>query len=39
MRAYFDELAGKFGKTYLPGRTWKGLAETLLKLMPPVIIA
>jgi len=39
MRAYFDELAGKFGKTYLPGRTWKGLAETLLKLMPPMIIA
>ena len=39
MRAYFDELAGKFGKTYLPGRSWKGLAESLLKLMPPMIIA
>jgi ArsR family transcriptional regulator len=39
MRAYFDELAGKFGKTYLPGRSWKGLAETLLKLMPPMVIA
>jgi ArsR family transcriptional regulator len=39
MRAYFDELAGKFGKTYLPGRSWKGLAETLLKLLPPMIIA
>jgi ArsR family transcriptional regulator len=39
MRAYFDELAGKFGKHYVPGRSWKGLAETLLKLMPPLVIA
>lgn len=38
-RAYFDELAGKFGRTYCPGRSWKGLAETLLKLMPPLVIA
>ncbi len=39
MRAYFDELAGKFGKNYVPGRSWKGLAETLLALMPPMVIA
>ena len=38
-RAYFDALAGKFGRTYCPGRSWKGLAETLLKLMPPQVIA
>lgn len=38
-RAYFDALAGKFGKTYCPGRSWKALAETLLKLMPPMVIA
>jgi ubiquinone/menaquinone biosynthesis C-methylase UbiE/DNA-binding transcriptional ArsR family regulator len=38
-RAYFDQLAGKFGRSYLPGRSWKGLAETLLKLMPRQIIA
>tara|TARA_R110000850_G_scaffold10018_1_gene36178 strand:+ start:445 stop:1374 length:930 start_codon:yes stop_codon:yes gene_type:complete len=38
-RAYFDALAGKFGKTYIPGRSWKALAETLLKLMPPMVIA
>ncbi|MEX2581081.1 MAG: metalloregulator ArsR/SmtB family transcription factor [Verrucomicrobiales bacterium] len=38
-RAYFDALAGKFGKTYCPGRSWKSLAETLLKLMPPMVIA
>jgi ArsR family transcriptional regulator len=39
MRRYFDELAGKFGRTYVPGRSWKGIAEALLKLMPPMVIA
>jgi ArsR family transcriptional regulator len=39
MRAYFDELAGKFGRHYVPGRSWKGLAEMLLALMPPMEIA
>ena len=39
MRAYFDELAGKFGRNYVPGRSWQGLAETLLTLMPPLTIA
>jgi len=39
MRRYFDELAGKFGRQYVPGRSWKGIAEALLKLMPPMTIA
>lgn len=39
MRAYFDELAGKFGRQYVPGRSWQGLAETFLMLMPPLVIA
>ncbi len=39
MRRYFDELAGKFGRKYVPGRSWKGIAEALLKLMPPMVIA
>jgi ArsR family transcriptional regulator len=39
VRGYFDELAGKFGRNYVPGRSWKGLAETLLQLMPPMVIA
>ena len=38
-KAYFDALAGKFGRHYIPGRSWKGLGETLLKLMPPLVIA
>src|SRR6202051_1972621 len=39
VRSYFDELAGKFGRPYVPGRSWQGLAETFLLLMPPLVIA
>ena len=39
MRAYFDELAGKFGRQYVPGRSWQGVAEMLLRLLPPLVIA
>lgn len=39
MRAYFDELAGKFGRHYVPGRSWKALAEALLQLMPRQVVA
>ena len=36
---YFDKLAGKFGRTYVPGRSWQALAHGLLRLMPPMLIA
>jgi SAM-dependent methyltransferase len=39
LRSHFDELAGRFGRDYLPGRSWKALAETLLRLLPPLEIA
>lgn len=39
MRAYFDSLAGKFGRDYVPGRSWKSLAEAMMKLLPPMVIA
>jgi ArsR family transcriptional regulator len=39
MRRYFDELAGKFGRQYVPGRSWQGIAEALLSLMAPVVVA
>ena len=38
-RAYFDELAGRFGKDYVPGRSWKGLAEALLKVLDFKVVA
>jgi ArsR family transcriptional regulator len=39
LRSYFDDLAGRFGRHYVPGRSWKGLTEVLLRLMPPLEIA
>lgn len=38
-RAYFDELAGKFGRSYVPGRSWQALAHTLITLLPAQNIA
>jgi len=38
-RAFFDEVAGRFGRNYVPGKSWKGIAEALLRLMPPMTIA
>jgi ArsR family transcriptional regulator len=39
MRAFFDSVAGRLGKDYVPGRSWKGMAEALLHLLPPMVIA
>ncbi len=39
LRTYFDDLAGRFGRHYVPGRSWQGLAEMLLRLMPRLSIA
>lgn len=38
-RAFFDDVAGRFGRSYVPGKSWKSVAEALLKLMPPMVIA
>jgi len=39
MRSFFDSVAGRLGKDYVPGKSWKGVAEALLRLMPPLVIA
>ncbi len=39
LRDYFDALAGRFGRDYVPGRSWKALSEMLLRLLPPLVIA
>jgi ArsR family transcriptional regulator len=33
-RSYFDRVAATFGEQVLPGRTWEGLARSLLRLAP-----
>jgi SAM-dependent methyltransferase/DNA-binding HxlR family transcriptional regulator len=38
-RAYFDELAGRFGKDYVPGRSWKALAEAFIKILNYKVVA
>ena len=38
-REYFDELAGKFGRSYVPGRSWRALAHTLITSLPPLNVA
>src|SRR5262245_2794241 len=37
-REYFDELAGKFGRSYVPGRSWKALSHALISLVPKLTI-
>ncbi|MGD0892892.1 MAG: metalloregulator ArsR/SmtB family transcription factor [Terracidiphilus sp.] len=39
MRIFFDSVAGRLGKDYVPGKSWKSMAEALLCLMPPLVIA
>jgi len=33
-RAFFDSMAGKMGKDYVPGKTWKSTGEGLLRMLP-----
>lgn len=39
MRAYFDDVVNRFGRNYAPGRSWKGLAGALLRIMNYDVIA
>jgi ArsR family transcriptional regulator len=39
MRSFFDSVAGRLGRDYVPGKSWKSLAEALLRLLPPLVIA
>ena len=39
MRSFFDSVAGRLGKDYVPGKSWKGVAEALLRVMQPMVIA
>ncbi len=37
-REYFNKLAGKFGRTYCPGRTWEAVANFLFLLVPDSLV-
>ena len=32
-------MAGRLGREYVPGRSWQSIAEALLQLLPPLVIA
>lgn len=38
-RQYFDQLAGRFSRSYCPGRSWEALAEMFAALLPPLRVA
>jgi ubiquinone/menaquinone biosynthesis C-methylase UbiE len=38
-REYFNKLAGKFGRSYCPGRSWQALAYCFLATIPPIDVA
>ncbi|MBT3568514.1 MAG: winged helix-turn-helix transcriptional regulator, partial [Opitutae bacterium] len=36
---YFDEVAGRLGKNYCPGRSWEAIGHFLLRLVPEIVVA
>ncbi len=38
-REYFNKLAGKFGRSYCPGRSWQALSYLFLATMPAIDVA
>jgi ubiquinone/menaquinone biosynthesis C-methylase UbiE/predicted DNA-binding transcriptional regulator len=38
-REYFNKLAGKFGRSYCPGRSWQALAHLFLTMIPAIDVA
>ena len=38
-KRYFDEVAERLGKNYVPGRSWDAIGHFLLRLVPSIVIA
>src|SRR5205809_683140 len=36
---YFNQIAGRFDRSYGPGRSWQAFGQMLLRVMPPVVVA
>lgn len=36
---YFNQVAGRLGRNYCPGRSWEALGHFLLHLIPPIVVA
>jgi len=38
-QAYFNQVAGRFDRSYGPGRSWQAFGHLLLRLLPPLEVA
>jgi ArsR family transcriptional regulator len=38
-QVYFDQIAGRFDRSYGPGRSWQAFGQMLLRILPPLVIA
>ena len=38
-RVYFNQIAGRFDRSYGPGRSWQAFGQLLLRTLPPLVIA
>jgi ArsR family transcriptional regulator len=38
-KTYFDQVAGRFDRSYGPGRSWQAFGQLLLRMLPPVVVA
>lgn len=38
-QVYFNQIAGRFDRSYGPGRSWQAFGQMLLRLLPPVVVA
>jgi ArsR family transcriptional regulator len=36
---YFNQVAGRFDRSYGPGRSWQAFGQLLLRVLPPLVIA
>ena len=38
-QVYFNQVAGRFDRSYGPGRSWQAFGQLLLRLLPPIVVA
>ncbi len=38
-QVYFNQVAGRFDRSYGPGRSWQAFGQLLLRVLPPLVIA
>jgi SAM-dependent methyltransferase len=38
-QVYFNQVAGRFDRSYGPGRSWQAFGHFLLRILPPIVVA